>query len=469
MSRSVVIVGAGMGGLSAALRLARLGFAVRVLEARPEAGGLASGCEYDGLAFDAGPYILLDRPGLEWAFDNLGLSLQEQVPLRRIEEVYEVSFAGGAPVRIDADLAQTAQGLEQTWPGSGRRYIDFIESIGRKYERLRPLQQVSHPGLLDLVRTGAWRHALFLLRSLHAVHAGTGLPEPVLDALAIWTHVAGQRAEEAPSPLAFVPALIHGVGCFYPAAGIRSIPQVLARAAAAAGVDFEYGTKVRAIRCEAGRARGVTTEKGAFIAADAVVADAGGVGVYLDLVDATPPAARERLQRLPLQSPGVCTYLAIKGDTRPPYLRFRLPGGGELCRLLIRPATLVPECVRDGWQPARLLGPMAYAQAQRDGPAGQREYLQRLLEEPWWREGVTDFRVLATRVPAEWGAQYHLYRDSMNPVMTAAFMRAGRLAHRSPYVRGLYLAGSSTHPGQWVSFCAVSGILAADRLREDFA
>ena len=82
---------------------------------------------------------------------------------------------------------------------------------------------------------------------------------------------------------------------------------------------------------------------------------------------------------------------------------------------------------------------------------------------------MTDFRVLATRVPAEWGAHYHLYRDSMNPVMTAAFMRAGRLAHRSPYVRGLYLAGSSTHPGQWVSFCAVSGILAADRLREDFA
>jgi phytoene dehydrogenase-like protein len=56
----------------------------------------------------------------------------------------------------------------------------------------------------------------------------------------------------------------------------------------------------------------------------------------------------------------------------------------------------------------------------------------------------------------------------MNPVMTAAFMRAGRLAHRSPHARGLYLCGSATHPGQWVSFCAVSGVLAADRLREDF-
>src|SRR5262249_55941470 len=117
-----------------------------------------------------------------------------------------------------------------------------------------------------------------------------------------------------------------------------------------------------------------------------------------------------------------------------PYLRFHLPGGGELCRLLIRPAALVPECIRDGWQPARLLGPMAHTRAQQGGPSGQREYLERLLAESWWREGVADFRVLSMRIPAEWGAQYHLYRDSMNPVMTAKFMRAGRLAHRSPYV-----------------------------------
>jgi phytoene dehydrogenase-like protein len=64
--------------------------------------------------------------------------------------------------------------------------------------------------------------------------------------------------------------------------------------------------------------------------------------------------------------------------------------------------------------------------------------------------------------------EFTLYRDSMNPVMTARLMRQGRLSHRSPYARGLYLAGSSTHPGQWVSFAAISGILAADRLIEDY-
>jgi phytoene dehydrogenase-like protein len=72
--------------------------------------------------------------------------------------------------------------------------------------------------------------------------------------------------------------------------------------------------------------------------------------------------------------------------------------------------------------------------------------------------------VLHVRTPAEWGAEFGLHRDSMNPVMTAAFMRAGRLAHRSPYMRGLHLAGSSTHPGQWLSFCAISGILSADQV-----
>jgi phytoene dehydrogenase-like protein len=55
----------------------------------------------------------------------------------------------------------------------------------------------------------------------------------------------------------------------------------------------------------------------------------------------------------------------------------------------------------------------------------------------------------------------------MNVVMTTFEMRRGRIAHRSPDAPGLYLAGSSTHPGQWISFCATSGVLAAEALLED--
>jgi phytoene dehydrogenase-like protein len=110
---------------------------------------------------------------------------------------------------------------------------------------------------------------------------------------------------------------------------------------------------------------------------------------------------------------------------------------------------------------------MRHEDAERVGREGQLRHLETILEEAWWREGLAASRVVARRLPVDWGAEFRLHRDAMNPAMTARLMRRGRLPHRSPDVRGLYLAGSSTHPGQWVSFCAISGILAADQLRRD--
>ena len=467
MIRRVVIIGAGMGGLTAALRLAQQGLTVRIIEARQQAGGLASAFEKDGFVFDAGPYILLDRPGLEWAFHSLGLELAEHVTLRRIEDVYEVQSSPGTRVHFYADGKRTAAGIDADWPGSGKQYERFVADMKDAHARLSPLLHVSHPGPASLFRNRAFTRIPFLLRSLGAILARANLPQPVVEAIAIWTQIAGQRIGEAPSPLAFVPALIHSVGPFYPVEGIGSIPRALTRVAAKAGVEFQFGTSVRSIVSEQGRVRGVETDQDEFVQADAIVSNYNGIGTYLEMLNDTPAPARQNLNKLPLQSPGACAYLAVRGDISAPYLRFQLPGNGELCRLFVTPTVVAPELEKNGWAPARLISPMRYEVAEGLSIAEQQAYLDRLLAECWWQEGLDEFRVLATRVPAEWGAQYNLYRNSMNPVMTAGFMRAGRLAHKSPYARGLYLAGSSTHPGQWVSFCAISGILAANDLIHD--
>jgi len=464
MSKQVVIVGGGIGGLSAAARIAQCGVRVTVLEARSDPGGLASTAVREGLTFDAGPYLLLDRPGLEWAFQSLGLDLEEQVPMRRVEEVYQVQSGEEEPVRFHASLEQTIEGFERRWPGSGQRYRQFVAETHGRYQRLLPLQRAI-PVRSRLLRGGAWREIPFLLRSLETVLGGAGLPAPVVDSLGIWTHVAGQKLSEAISPLAFVPALIHTVGCYLPPGGIGSIPRALAAEARRAGAEIRFGAEVREIRCEGGRAIGVETAEG-FLPADAVLSNAGGLRTYLELLHGIPGPAQESLRRLPLQSPGLCAYLAVRGAPRPPYLRFRIMPG-EMCRLLIAPAVVAPEMTRDGWAPARLMMPLRHDDAERLGAEGQEALLDAILEEPWWREGLDEVRVLYRRTPTTWGAEFGLYRDSMNPAMTGEFMRAGRMAHRSPHVRGLYLTGSSTHPGQWTSFCAISGILAADQLRED--
>src|SRR5437016_2609236 len=459
------IIGAGVGGLVTAIYLARQGVSVRIFEAGSTTGGLASGFSIDGFSFDYGPYILLDRPGLEWAFQQFGEVLANHVELRKVEDIYEVNFPNDTVVSFHSDLEKTSAEFEKHWPGSARKYIAFVHHTNRVYERLSQLLHVSRPGLADLLNSGGWKEARFLLSSLQQVLARTGLPKEIVDAIGIWTHVAGQDLSQAASPMAFIPALFHIVGPYYSRGGIRRIAEVLTRIALNSGVHFELNRKITKIRTEGSRATAVETEDGQPHAADAIISNCSAIGAYLQLLD-QPMRKKNELENLPLQSPGVCAYMAVRHKPQPPYLRFRLTDSGEPCRLLINPGVPAPEEAVGEWYPARLLSPMRYSEAER-GTEVQRRYLEKILAESWWRPAEGEVRVLATQIPAEWSSRFHLYRSSMNPVMTAKFMRAGRMPHRSPYFKGLYFAGSSTHPGQWISFCAISGVLAAKSVLED--
>ena len=467
----VVIIGAGIGGLTAAIRLARQGRKVLVFEAGGGPGGLASTVELEGYPFDVGPYILLDREGLSWAFQQLGIDLEQQLQLHRVDHGYQVD-SNGELLDIFHSLDATADAFERRWTGSGRRYRKFIRRMQIKYARLQPLQCIPRPGVRQLLRTGAWQDIPFLLQSLGSVLSKYEFPSAVVRGLSIWTHVAGQDPANAPAPLAFVPAIMHAAGAYYPLGGIGMISRVLFNAASRLGVEFHFQSRVRAIRCQRGRALGVEIAEREVITADAVLSNVG-LGTYLQLLDeeglrAIPLKLRAKLKRLPLQSPGVCAYLAVRGSMEPPYLKFRIENQENGCRLLVTPGVLDPGLIRNGgWTPARLIAPMSHTRAETGGARGQQAFLNRVLEETWWQRGFQDIRILATRIPRDWGSTSHLFRDSMNPVMTRTFMLTGRLAHRSPWIRGLYLTGSSTHPGQWVSFCAVSGVLTANQLLLD--
>lgn len=466
MSLRAAVVGGGVGGLAAALGLARRGLEVTLLEARPDLGGLAASFQHQGLTFDNGPYVLLDRPGLDWAFERLDLD-PGALDLRRIEAVYSLEEGDQPPLTLHADATRTAEAFEARWPGSARAYHQFLAWTTRVHAGLRPLLQVARPGVMDLLRTGAWRQVPFLLRSLEGVLGASGLPAQVRGLLAIWTAIAGQRRDRAPSPMAFVPALIHGVGAYLPADGLGAVPAQLEEAARQAGVQLRTEAPVAALLSRRGRAAGVRLEDGEVVDAEVVISDVG-LATYLDLEGAAPrPADRAWLDQLPLQGPGVCAYLKTRKAPPGPYLRFFREGPEADLWTLVTPGTVDPSVARDGWFPARVLAPLDHARAQALDEAAQRAWLDDLLADPRLPELVGEVELVRARTPRAWGRDFRLHRDSMNPVMTAAFMRAGRLAHRCPHLPGLYLAGSATHPGQWVSFCAISGVLVADLVAED--
>ena len=180
MNMPHVVIGAGVGGMTAAIRLAQAGRHVVVCEASARPGGLAAGFELEGFRFDAGPYILLDRLGLEWAFRQIGVDV-DRLELARIAKVYETDVAG-EPLRVFDSLERTAEEIERLWPGSGSLYRQFIGRMQGRYTRLQPLQ-CGRPGLGRLLLSSAWRDVPFLLQSLHSVLAGSRLPQPVAEAL----------------------------------------------------------------------------------------------------------------------------------------------------------------------------------------------------------------------------------------------------------------------------------------------
>ena len=213
---------------------------------------------------------------------------------------------------------------------------------------------------------------------------------------------------------------------------------------------------------------GVEIEPEEVVACDAVISNYHGVGTYDELVEGVPAAVRERVRALPLQSPGLCAYVSARGRASESYLRFRLDETGKPT-LAVCPAALAVAPNAVSRFPMRLIAPIDHGAAAQLGEEGQSDELQKMLEQTWWKDGLTDVQTVACRTSRQWGREMHLYRDSMNPVMTRRLFLEGRMHHRSPWIRGLYLAGASTHPGQWVSFCAISGVLAAESLHRDAA
>ncbi len=148
--------------------------------------------------------------------------------------------------------------------------------------------------------------------------------------MAIWTHVAGQTTAEAPSPLAFVAAVIHGVGAWLPRGRDR-------RSAALAGPGrgtprrsrSNTGDRARAIRHHAGRVAGVETAIGRSCRPTRSISNAG-VGTYLELLPTPPPPARTPPAPAARSSrPASAPISPSAANAPPPYLRFCLPGEGE--------------------------------------------------------------------------------------------------------------------------------------------
>ena len=458
---SVVVVGGGVGGMVAALRARQHGMDVTLFEARDSLGGLASGIEIDGMTFDGGPYILLDRVRLKWALAEVGLNLRE-LEMTELKPAYRMQLDDGRALEIRSDLDETVAAIDAVQPGGGEKYRIFARQASTALEHLAPLLVRPHH-FTEPLKTGAWRAGLWAALSLDQVLRRNDIDGIAADAVRIWTYIAGGDPRRAPGPLALVPALIHRDGAARPAGGIHQVISLLEAELSRVGVNVETGTPIASIDHDTKGVRGVTTISGDVHDADVVISDVGGATALLDLIDAVPPRTLRLRMHGPLQSPGMTAYLKVRGSPESE-INFEVSGSPKQATAFISGGE--PQGP-NGERAGRIVAPLSHDRAAQLGNAGQRALLDRLVDASWWRAGIDDVEIAATRLVSDWGREFRLRDDAMNLIMARRQLLLGRLPHRIAHMPGLYLAGSWTHPGQWISFCSVSGVLAADQAIAD--
>ena len=489
----VVVIGAGLAGLSAACYLTGRGYAVTVVEREEVPGGRAGVLSRHGYTFDTGPTVLTMPDLIADALRAVGSDL-DVLPLRRLDPAYRACFADGSTIHVRSGAEAMRDEIERTCGSvDAAAFEGFVEWLRRLYVVEMPhfidANYDSPLGLLrspravaELVRLGAFGRLgaavrrrfrdprLHRLFSFQAMYAGLA-PDAALALYAVITYMDS----------------INGV--YFPEGGMHAVPVALAQAAEKAGATFRYGDAVSAVlRSPTGRVAGVRTASGEKIAADAVVCTPDLPVAYAELLPDLPPP---RAARRGAYSPSaVVWHVGVRGvprdDSRtdpaqPPLAHHNIHFGGQWSeaftdllkrgRLMGDPSRLVtvpsldaPEAAPDGCSTLYVLEPVPNLTGTLDwrreaGP--MRDRLHGFLAQHGYpSEVVVDELV----TPLDWRAQGMAagtpFALAHSFAQTGPF-RPGNVERRLP---GMFFAGSGTVPGVGVPMVLISGKLAAARV-----
>jgi phytoene desaturase len=481
----IVVVGAGLAGLSAALRLRGAGREVTVVERAPGPGGRAGVVARDGYVLDTGPSVFTAPDVVADALAAVGEKLEDRLTLLPLPTTYRAQFADGSHLDVHADPDAFATEVERLCgraeAAALRRYLADLADLYRLQRatfidrNLDSPVDLLHPELIALAGRGGFGR---LSRYVERRFADERLRR-LFSFQALYAGVSPYRAVAA---YAVIAQLDIGAGVWHPVGGIGAVPRAMAAAAADAGVAFRYSTAVEELEVSGPRVTGVRLDDGDRLPADAVVVSA-------DRPWRLVPGLRG--PRRPVWSPS-CVALHVGARAAlPGQAHHTISFGGawrEVFRELTRdgrvmsdPSLLVsmpsrtdPTLAPAGGQVLSIVAPTPNLDRRSGGNPDidwrrlsprYRDEILRTLEARGWTglSGAIEVEELAT--PLDWAAQGMAAGTPFALAHTfgqTGPFRPSTLPRRGP--ENVVLAGSSVQPGVGVPMVVLSGRLAAERI-----
>jgi phytoene desaturase len=479
----VVVVGAGLGGLSAALRLAGAGRTVTVLERDPVPGGRAGLLSDGGYAFDTGPTVLTMPGIIADAFGSVGEQMGDWLELAPVAPLYRARYADGSSLDVHADVDTMAEEVARVCgPAEAagyRRFVEFVSALYRLQIRHFIDRTIDSP--LDLLGGNLARlAALGGFRRL-APKVGQYFQDPRLRRVfSFQAMYAGLSPYDALAIYAVIAYMDSVAGLHFPRGGAHALPRALAGAAEKHGVQIRYGVQVTAVErhpLNSRRAVAVRTAGGERIRCDVVVLNPDLPVAYRDLLGLSQPSVR-RLRYSPscflLLAGSTATYDDCPHHT----ISFGRSWRGvfhELIHerrlmsdpsfLVTRPTASDPSLAPAGRQIYYVLFPTPNLDAPIDwevtGPRYRDEVVRTLQVRGW--PGFGDrIEVEHTTTPLDW-ARRGMERGT--PFAAAhTFAQTGPFRPRNLWGENVVFTGSGTRPGVGVPMVLISGRLAAERI-----
>ena len=487
--RRVVIVGAGLGGLSAACHLAGAGHHVTVLEAGDVPGGRAGTRSAGGYRFDTGPTVLTMPHLIDRCFAAAGVDGADLLTLRPVDPMYRACFADGSEIRVRHGREAMAEEIRSVCgTGEAERFLRFCDWLQRLYDLEMPsFIERNFDGPLDLVRPlGPAIELLRLgaLRKLGGTVTRAFDDERLRRLFSFQALYAGLAPYEALAIYAVITYMDTVNGVFVPDGGMHALPVALATAAERAGATFRYGTtadRVVLAHGTTGAVRGVRLSGGEVVPADAVVLNPDLPVAYRTLLPGLEPP---RVARRGTYSPSaVVWHVGGRGDLPDGVEHHNIHFGrewDESFRALLHDGRRMPD-------PSLLVSVPSLHEATM-APAGR--HVLYVLEPVPNLDGRLDWTVergrarhdLARRVAGfgyEIEAEEEMLLDPLDwesggmergtPfALSHRFLQTGpfRPANVERRAPGLVLCGSGTQPGVGIPMVLVSGELAARRVEE---
>jgi len=485
----IAIIGAGIGGLSAAISLAAKGHRVSIYEQLNRPGGKMGELQANGFRWDTGPSVITMRHVFERLFREAGHDFNEHVQLLALNPITRYFWRDGLVLDAVADEDAMCARIAEFAPNDVDGYRRFLRYARQLHDLIgQPFLYRQQPTLKDLFKLPlADALRIDSMRSMHQAVKSHFRDPHLIQLFDRFATYNGSSPYQVPATLNVIAHVEMAMGAWYPRGGVYQIAQAMADAAQALGVEIHYGEAVQEINLQNGRATGLRLANGRKVAARTVIANADVTHTYEHLL---PSLAKHHRWLEPSCSGFVLLFGVRAGasatstfthhnilfsDDYPrefdDIFKRKLPTDDPTIYICITSKT-DPDHAPPNHENWFVLVNVPYLSATFDWTKDGAAYAEQVKGLLAQRAGLSSDRIVfeCCLTPQDLqntfgGHQGSIYGFSSNTKL-AAFMRPN---NRARDVKGLYFASGSAHPGGGVPLVTLSGMAAAQCVQEDLA